>query len=130
MMGRNILKINGVVEMLAGLVLIFSPNILLMQENIDLSAVSLAKLYGILAFFFGLISFLLARTFEYSLLYKHILLSVIAFHFVVSLYLYGLYGQGILSHPGAVVVHFLLAAIFLFLYFREMTLFDNNRGES
>lgn len=128
-MVAHILKINGIVEMLAGLVLIFSPNILLMQENIELAAVSLSKLYGILAFFFGLISYLFSTQFEYNQVYKRIILSIITFHFVISLYLYGLFSQGLLGHPGAVIVHFVVAVAFIVLYFREMTLFDNKSSD-
>lgn len=121
---KYILKINGIVELLAGLLIVFNPNWLLLQESIELSALSLAKLYGILAFFFGLISYLLSTEFVFNPLYKRIILAVITFHLLVSLYLYGLYGQGVLTHIGAAAFHLFLAVLFLVLYFKEMTLFD------
>jgi len=121
---KHILTINGIVELLAGLVLVFNPNWLLMQKNIDLSAASLAKLYGILAFFFGLISYLLSHEFAFTQMYKRIILAVITFHLLVSLYLYGLYNQGVLSFIGAAVFHLIIAVLFLMMYYREMTSFD------
>ncbi len=123
---KLILKINGIIELLAGLALIFNPNWLLMQKNIDIATVSLAKLYGILAFFFGLVSYLLSNEFAFTQLFKRIILAVITFHMLVSLYLYGLYTQGVLTFIGAAAFHLIIAVSFLMMYYKDMTLFDKN----
>lgn len=121
---RWILRIHGYIECLAGLILLLRPDLLLMASAPEIQGFAVARLYGILAFFFGIISLLLQSEFQYSLLYKRIILAVIAFHFCVGLYMHGLFTQFITPHAGAAALHLGLAIGFLLLFMKEKHLFD------
>ena len=77
---KSILQINAIIELLAGFVLLFNPHLLLNHTNPNIQGIVIAKLYGILAFFFGLVCFILSKHFDYNQLYKQIILSIITFH--------------------------------------------------
>ncbi len=119
-----ILRLNGILEALAGLVLLIKPEVLLMAEKSEAETLILAKLYGILAFFFGIISLVLATGVEYSLMMRRIVLAIIAFHFCVGLYMHGVFVQHITPHPGAAILHIGLAVVFLAMYMKEKSKFE------
>ncbi|MCE2790538.1 MAG: hypothetical protein LW630_11590 [Saprospiraceae bacterium] len=79
-----ILRLNGILEALAGLVLLIKPEVLLMAEKSEAETLILAKLYGILAFFFGIISLVLATGVEYSLMMGELYLLSLPFIFVLA----------------------------------------------
>ncbi|MFZ1750113.1 MAG: hypothetical protein WAU01_07980 [Saprospiraceae bacterium] len=121
---KTILQVNAAIEGLVGFLLIFSPNLLLNHANPELQGIAIAKLYGMLAFCFGIISYLLSKEFVYTQSFKQVILVVISFHFVVGLYMYGLYHQAITPHPGASVLHIFLSLAFLFIYLKNIQKFD------
>jgi cell shape-determining protein MreD len=120
---RNILLFHGVLESIAGFLLIFNPQWLLYHAP-ELQGVVIAKLYGIMIFGFGLISYLLSKSFEYNQMYKQICLVVISLHLIIGLYMYGVFQQGVTPHPGAAILHLTLAIIFLVIYLRNMQKFN------
>jgi len=120
---KSILQINAIIELLAGFVLLFNPHLLLNHTNPNIQGIVIAKLYGILAFFFGLVCFILSKHFDYNQLYKQIILSIITFHFVVGLYMYGVYNQHVTPHPGAAILHVGLALIFMIIYLKKLEKF-------
>ncbi len=119
-----ILRINGLLESLSGLILLLRPDVLLMSATPDIQGIAIGRLYGILAFFFGILSLLLQSAFVYTLLYKRILLAVIAFHFCVGLYMHGLYSQHIVPNAGAAFLHLGIAIAFLLLFMRDRAKFE------
>jgi len=118
-MMKWILRLNGMLEALAGMVLLFKPDVLLMAEKPGADTLSLAKLYGILAFFFGIISLILAAGEEQTLVIRRIVLAIISFHLCVGLYMHGLYEQHITPHAGAAILHIAVAIAFLAMYMKE-----------
>ncbi|MFZ1526270.1 MAG: hypothetical protein WAT22_15725 [Saprospiraceae bacterium] len=118
---KNILFINGIIEGLAGFVLIFRPQMLLSNAQPEIQGVIVAKLYGVIALSFGIMSYLLSKIFHYhSDVFKKIVLIVIAFHFAVGMFMYGVYQQNITPHPGASVLHTVIAVVFLMIYLKNM----------
>ncbi len=120
---KIVFQINAVLETLAGFLIIFNPDWLLSNPSPEIQGIAVAKLYGILAFSFGLISYILSKNFSYDLMYKQVSLVIISFHLVVGLYMYGLYSQSLSPHPAASVLHLVLAVIFLSLYLQNMQKF-------
>lgn len=116
---KKIFLAHAIIEGLAGVVLIFNPHLLLQVEGQTVSTLIVAKLYGILAFVFGLLSFLLYRHFELSEFYRKVTVLFIAFHFMISMQMYGAYAQGEVPNVGAFVVHIIIACIFFFAYMNE-----------
>lgn len=121
---KIILQLNAGVEIIAGFILLFSPHLLLNHAEPNIQGIVVSKMYGILAFSFGIISFILNRHFEYSVLFKQIILTIIAFHFAVGLHMYGAYQQNVTPHIGAAALHISLAIIFILIYLKNMQKFN------
>ena len=120
---KIILQVNAGVEILAGFILLFNPHLLLNHAEPNIQGIVISKMYGILALCFGIITFILGKHFEYTILFKQITLTIIAFHFAVGLHVYGVYKQNITPNMGAAALHFSLAVIFIFIYLKNMQKF-------
>ena len=120
---KTILQAHAAIETLAGFLLLFNPHWLLANQDPHLQGIAIAKLYGILALSFGLISYILSNHFRYDLMYKQVNLIIISFHFAVGLYMYGLYSQNLTQHPGASILHLGLAIVFMIIYLKNMQKF-------
>jgi zinc transporter ZupT len=122
---KIILQIHAAVEIIAGFVLLFNPELLLSSNSPNIQGLVVAKLYGIAAFFMGIISYLISKTFEYNQTYKKIVLSVIGFHLCIAFYMYGVYQQNLTPHLGAFGTHIAMAVGSLFLYLRDFQKFES-----
>lgn len=114
------LLIHAWVEMIAGFILLFNPSLLLLTTDQNLQTISVSKLYGIIAFSFGLAVYIITKGFVYNLIYKRLILLIICFHLLVSFHMYNLYAQKVVSIPGAFVLHIVMASLFLVLYFKNI----------
>jgi len=121
---KYILYINALVELLGGLILIMNPTLLLLNSDPEPQGIIVSKLYGILAFAFGLMSLILAKHFEFTKLFKQVILTVIGFHFAVGLFMYGVYSQGLTPSIVASVLHLSLAIGLGVMYARENQKFE------
>jgi len=117
------------VEILAGVVLSFRPELLLMNENPEMQGLVLAKIYGVLAFCFGLISHLLYKNYVPTKVFQHLALVITLFHFLISLQMYGAYNSDLTPHLGAFALHLLLALLFVFIYMRNLNSEDRMSSE-
>ena len=117
---KKILLLQGVIEMIAGVVLIFRPDLLLMNDGQVLETLVVAKLYGILALTFGVISFMLCRVFEYNDTFKKIVLMIMFFHLMVAFQLYAAYNQGNTPNLGAFGLHIVLAFLLFGAYMKDI----------
>lgn len=122
---KIIIQIHAAVEIIGGFVLLFNPELLLSNNSPNLQALVVAKLYGITAFFIGIISYLISKSFEYSQTYKKIILSVIGFHLCLAFYMYGVYQQNLTPHLGAFGTHLALAVGSLILYLKDFQKFES-----
>lgn len=124
---KYILLINALVEILGGFILIFNPHFLLSNPSPELQGVVISKLYGITIFGFGIVSYLLYKNFEFTTLYKQILLLIIALHFAIGLYMYGVFQQSLTPHVGATITHIGLAVIFVLIYLKNSQKFEDGK---
>lgn len=122
---KIIIQIHAAIEILGGFVLLFNPELLLSNNSPNLQALVVAKLYGITAFFIGIISYLISKSFEYNQTYKKIILSVIGFHLCLAFYMYGVYQQNLTPHLGAFGTHLVLAVGSLILYLKDFQKFES-----
>ena len=122
---KIIIQIHAAVEIIGGFVLLFNPELLLSNNSPNLQALVVAKLYGITAFFTGIISYLISKSFEYNQTYKKIILSVIGFHLCLAFYMYGVYQQNLTPHLGAFGTHLVLAVGSLILYLKDFQKFES-----
>lgn len=122
---KIILQIHAAVEIIGGFVLLFNPELLLSNNSPNLQALVVAKLYGITAFFIGIISYLISKSFEYNQTYKKIILSIIGFHLCLAFYMYGVYQQNLTPHLGAFGTHLVLAVGSLILYLKDFQKFES-----
>ena len=122
---KIIIQIHAAVEIIGGFVLLFNPELLLSNNSPNLQALVVAKLYGITAFFIGIIFYLISKSFEYNQTYKKIILSVIGFHLCLAFYMYGVYQQNLTPHLGAFGTHLAIAVGSLFLYLKDFQKFES-----
>jgi len=122
---KYILLVHTFIEIIGGFILIFDPQLLLAHPTPELQGVVIAKLYGIMIFGFGIVSYLLYKNFSYSQMFKQIILLIISLHFAIGLYMYGVYQQSLTPHPGATIIHLILALVFLWIYLKNNQNFDH-----
>lgn len=116
---KKALLAHAAIEIVIGLLLLWNPKILGMVGEVPPTTAHIAKLYGILAFIFGVICYQLWTRYESNDMYRKIVLAIMAFHLMVGLYTFGLYRQGVLGKPGAGVFHLGMATIFAIFYMQE-----------
>ncbi|MFT6335938.1 MAG: hypothetical protein ACI86M_002691 [Saprospiraceae bacterium] len=126
---KKILLLQAIIEMVAGVVLIFRPDLLLMSEGQVLETLIVAKLYGILALTFGVVSFMLCRVFEYNDTFKKIILMIMFFHVMIAFQMYAAYNQATISNLGAFGLHMILAFLLFGAYMKEINRFPSQKIE-
>jgi hypothetical protein len=122
---KYILYIHAALESIAGFLLLFNPEWLLMSYEPNLQGVVVSKLYGIAAFTMGIITYLLSQEFQYTAMYKKIILCIIAFHCAVGLFFYGVYQQQVTPNMGASALHLTIAVLSMLLYLRDFQKFQD-----
>ena len=120
---KKLILAHAVIEMIAGVLFIFRPDLLLMTSGQEVSTLFLAKLYAILMFTFGAVCFFLYRIFEYNAVFKKIIMVIMAFHLMIALQMYSGYNQGLVPNLGPFGLHIALAAFFGIGYMREINSF-------
>lgn len=121
---KKLLFIHSVIEMIGGVVLVFRPDLFLMTANQDVSTLLLAKMYAILAFTFGALSFFMYKMFAYNDVFKKIIMILIAFHLMIALQAFSGFNQGLVANVGPFGLHIALAAIFAVGYMKEINSFS------
>lgn len=120
---KKLLLLHAAIEIIGGIVFVFRPDLILMTSGQELNALLLAKLYAILMFTFGAVCFFLYQIFEYTTVFKKIIMIIMAFHLMVALQMYSGYDQGIVLNLGPFGVHIALATIFGIGYMKEINSF-------
>ena len=119
---KKLLYIQGVIEIIGGIVFYFSPHLIL-GGDLDLNTQLMTKLYSIAAVILGLVSLEVARSFEYTGFSKRIYLLLTCFHLLLSFVCHGFYQAGSLS-IGGVITHALLCLAMMIFYFVDLPQFD------
>ncbi|MBK9151872.1 MAG: hypothetical protein IPM26_13140 [Saprospiraceae bacterium] len=121
---KSILVTNAWVEGLAGIILIFRPDLLLYPNEAVIEVLAISRLYGVAALTMGIFSWVVSKGFSYTVLYRNFILMIMAFHLMVTFHMYSLFKQAILSHPGAFVFHLVLLIIFGMIYLKNAEKFN------
>ncbi len=125
---KKIFLINALLEMAAGIVLSLRPDLLLQHAAPELQGVVIARLYAILAFSFGLTSYVLFRNYKPSQMFRYLALIIMVFHLVVSFHMYGAFVSGVTPSNGAFILHLSIALLSLFFYLNDK-LPDNTEND-
>lgn len=109
------LLLSGIVEVLGGLVVYFSPILAFPSMSVEA-----AHMYGLAAMVIGLINIFAYKSFGANPIFKHIFLSMMFFHAAVSFIIYSA-PQGFISHKiGGILVHLSLFLVFTFTYLKDL----------
>lgn len=120
---KKLILIHAIIEMIAGVLFVFRPDLILMTVGQEVSTLLLAKLYAILMFTFGAVCFFLYTIFDYTTVFKKIIMTIMAFHLMVALQMYSGFDQGLVMNLGPFGLHILLAVLFGIGYMREINSF-------
>jgi len=120
---KKLLLLHATIEMAAGVIFVFRPDLILMTSGQDANTLLLAKIYAIMMFSFGAICFFLYTMFEYTQTFKKVIMVIMAFHLMVALQMYSGFNEGIVMNLGPFGLHIILAALFGIGYMREINLF-------
>lgn len=120
---KKLILIHAAIEIIAGVLFIFRPDMILMQSGQDVSTLLMAKMYAILMFAFGAVCFFVYTIFEYTNVFKKIIMIIMAFHLMIALQMYAGFNQGLVSNLGPFGLHIGMAALFGIGYMREVNLF-------
>lgn len=124
---KKLLLIHAIIEMIGGVVLIFKPSVFLMVDGQSAQTLIVAKMYGILAFTFGVACLYLYKLFEFNDNFKRVILVIMAFHLMIALQMYAAFTQGNVSNLGAFGLHLILALLFLGGYMNNVKAFSSER---
>ncbi|MEM9545021.1 MAG: hypothetical protein AAGA77_03565 [Bacteroidota bacterium] len=122
---KKLLLIHAALEMIAGVLFVFRPDLILMIPGQDATSIFLAKLYAIIMFTFGGVCFFLYRIFKYNDVFKKIIMLIMAFHLMIALQMYAGFNQGLVMNLGPFGLHIILAVLFGLFYMKEINLFSN-----
>ena len=121
---KKLLLLHAAIEMVAGVLFIFRPDLILMTSGQDVSTLLLAKIYAILMFTFGAVCYFLYSIFQYTPVFKKIIMIIMAFHLMIALQMYSGFNQGLVLNLGPFGMHIILAALFGIGYMREIKSFQ------
>lgn len=122
---KKLLLLHAVIEMIAGVIFVFRPDLILMTSGQDADTLLIAKMYAIIMFTFGAVCFFLYTIFEYNGVFKKVIMVLMAFHLMIALQMYSGYDQGLVMNLGPFGLHIALAALFGVGYMREINSFQN-----
>jgi hypothetical protein len=120
---KKLILLHAGIEIIGGIIFILRPDLILMTSGQDANALLLAKLYAILMFTFGAVCFFLYQLFDYTPVFKKIIMIIMAFHLMVALQMYSGFNQGIVLNLGPFGLHIGLASIFGIGYMKEVNSF-------
>lgn len=121
---KKLILVHAIIEMVAGVLFIFRPDLILMTSGQEVDTLFLAKLYAILMFTFGAVCFFLYTIFEYTTVFKKIIMILMAFHLMIALQMYSGYDQELVLNLGPFGLHLALALLFGVGYMKELNSFQ------
>jgi len=120
---KKLLLLHAAIEMIAGVLFVFRPDLILMTSGQEADTLLLAKLYAIMMFTLGGICFFLYTIFEYNTTFKKIIMILMAFHLMIALQMYTGFNQGLVSNSGPFGLHIIMASLFGIFYMKEVNSF-------
>lgn len=117
---KSLFLLNGVVELLGGIVLLLYPKLLLIGANNTSESLASAKMYVLAIFVIGVVSYQCFKHYDKSnRMFRMIFLSFIGYHLLLSFQLYGYYNIGIIDHLGPFILHLCLGVLFTTIFLIE-----------
>lgn len=110
--------------MIAGVLFVFRPDLILMTSGQEANTLLLAKIYAILMFSFGAVCFFLYTIFDFTQVFKKIIMVIMAFHLMLALQMYSGFEEGLVMNLGPFGLHVVLAGLFGIGYMREINSFQ------
>lgn len=122
---KKLLLAHSIVEMLGGVIFILRPDLILMTDGQELQTLVIAKLYGVLMITFGLVCFMVYKMFDFTDIFKKIILAIMFFHLMVSFQMYAAYTQGVTANLRAFGFHMIFAVLFFGMYMKDLNSFKS-----
>lgn len=117
---KNFILLSAIIELLAGVILFVAPQLVPDLAQGSTSHLAMARMYGAAALGLGVFALQVWRNFANETLVKAFLSSFLVFHLSVFIAFIASFLAGVFNHPGAAILHLLLAI------FTARYLFKNN----
>jgi len=124
---KKFILISAIIELLAGVVLFFAPQLVPDFANGPGSHMAMGRMYGAAALGLGLFALQVWRNFDNETLIKVFLSSFLVFHLGVFIAIIASFLAGVFANPGAAMLHLILA-IFTAYYLFKNNLANLPRG--
>lgn len=115
---KRFILISAIVELLAGLVLFFAPQLVPDLAQGPGSHMALGRMYGAAALGLGIFALQAWRNFDNETLVKVFLSSFLFFHITVFIAIISSFLAGVFANPGAAMLHLILAAFTAYYTFK------------
>ena len=124
---KRFIFISAVIELLAGVLLFFAPQLVPDLANGIVSHMAMARMYGAAALGLGVFAFQVWRNFENQAMVKTFLSSFLIFHITVFIGLLASFLAGVFANPAGALLHFMIA-LFTGYFFIKNNLAEAPRG--
>lgn len=115
---KKFILISAIIELLAGLVLFFAPQLVPDLAQGTSSHLAMARMYGAAALGLGVFALQVWRNFDNETLVKTFLSSFLVFHLTVFIALLASFLAGVFANPGAALLHLILAVFTAYYLFK------------
>lgn len=116
---KKFILISSIVELLAGVVLFFAPQLVPDLAQGAGSHMAMGRMYGAAALGLGIFAFQVWRNFENEILVKVFLSSFLIFHIGVFIAIIASFMAGVFANPGAAMLHLILAIFTAYYLFKN-----------
>lgn len=125
---KRFILISAIIELLAGLVLFFVPQLVPDLAQGPGSHMAMGRMYGAAALGLGIFAFQVWRNFDNEKLVQVFLSSFLIFHLTVFIAMISSFMAGVFATPGAALLHLILAIVTAYYLFIN-NLADVSRGK-
>ena len=116
---KRFILISAIVELLAGIVLFFAPQLVPDLAQSQGGFMAMGRMYGAAALGLGIFAFQVWRNIENETLVKTFLSSFLIFHLAVFIAIFASFLAGVFANPGAAMLHLVLAIFTANYYFKN-----------
>jgi len=109
--------IAGIIELIAGIFIFFSPASLI---NGQLETLSMVRMYGIAIIIIGIIALLAWRNYEANKFIRQLFVTIMGFQMCLCFYSHAMFRQGVFENLGATITHGVIFVCLLLLYLKDV----------
>lgn len=125
---KRFIFISAILELLAGAVLFFAPQLVPDLAQGESSHMAMARMYGAAAIGLGIFAFQVWRNFDNEIMVKAFLTAFLIFNLTAFIGLLSSFLAGVFANPAAALLHLILG-IFAGWYFIKNNLANASRGK-